>query len=529
MTTEDSTQSTLVPQSIERRGDFVPKKPVPTLLVLFHPDMNRIGDRYFSGELLAGREFALSRTAPLFFPLEGSARRPLADPFLSRKPLLFCPTDQGDVVLQNRHMSLEVDGQAVPPTSLLDRARLEKGVVLVLAERIVLWFQNRPRPQEEPGSRYGLVGESAALLEALTRLEKSADLDIPVLIRGETGTGKELFARALHRASPRRRGPLLAVNMAAVSPNLAAAELFGSVEGAYTGACGRSGYFQKASGGTLFLDEIGETPESVQPMLLRALENREVIPVGAELPIRLDTRLVVATDASLEALIVEGRFLAPLFHRLCGFVLRLPPLRERREDIGLLTRHFLRLEATRAGCAHRLALDDPTAMPWVPPRWVAAMAAYHWPGNVRELANGIRQVVIAGRYREYLSENEWQPSESKPASSVTQKTGTAGPDQTRKPEDIDPDELREALHACRYELSATAVRLNLPRTSLYGLIRRSEGVRLASQLSPSEIRTAYEQSGGDLDAMVTKLQVSEMALRRRLLGLGLPLANKASP
>src|SRR6185436_13729067 len=185
-------------------------------------------------------------------------------------------------------------------------------------------------------------------------------------LRGETGTGKELLARAIHQASSRRAAPYFALNMAAIPASLAAAELFGAAKGAFTGADRRRvGYFGRAQGGTLFLDEIGELPADLQPLLLRVLENGEIQPVGGEETLRVDVRILAATDANLESAIEEGRFRAPLFHRLSGYELRLPSLRERRDDIGRLFIHFLRQELAALGEADRLADPGPEGRPWL--------------------------------------------------------------------------------------------------------------------------------------------------------------------
>jgi two-component system nitrogen regulation response regulator GlnG len=181
-----------------------------------------------------------------------------------------------------------------------------------------------------------------------------------VLLRGETGTGKELAARALHDAGPRRRRGFLAVNMGAVPPTLAAAELFGAARGAFTGADQkRIGYFTRADGGTLFLDEIGETPAEVQILLLRALDNREIQPVGGGDPQPVDVRLIAATDADLEGAMAAVRFRSTLLHRLSGYEIFLPQLRDRREDFGRLFLHFLSQELEATGQTGRLATSRP--------------------------------------------------------------------------------------------------------------------------------------------------------------------------
>ncbi|HEU4537176.1 MAG TPA: sigma 54-interacting transcriptional regulator, partial [Polyangiaceae bacterium] len=182
--------------------------------------------------------------------------------------------------------------------------------------------------------------------------------------------------------------------MGAVPKELAAAELFGAARGAYTGSThDREGLFRSAQGGTLFLDEVGEAPPEVQVMLLRALETGEVHPVGAKAPVAVDVRLVAATDANLESQIRDGRFKEPLLHRLAGYEIRLPPLRERREDIGPLFYHFARGELEATGEARRLAPADPYEAPWLPAPIAARLVRHPWPGNVRQLRNWARQIV----------------------------------------------------------------------------------------------------------------------------------------
>ncbi|MEO1370547.1 MAG: sigma 54-interacting transcriptional regulator, partial [Acidobacteriota bacterium] len=253
---------------------------------------------------------------------------------------------------------------------------------------------HRLDPQVPDLPRYGLVGESPGLLRVRSSIRQVADLDVTVLLRGATGTGKELVARALHDASPRRGGPFVAVNMAAVPASLAAAELFGAAKGAFTGADRqRSGYFQRAEGGTLFLDEVGETPTEIQALMLRALETREIQPVGGDRAKRVDVRVLSATDLDLESAVDDDRFRGPLLYRLSGYVLRLPTLDERREDFGRLLIHFLRRELDAIGEPGRL--DPPAA--WFPASLCARLALMDWRGNVRQLANTARQLVIANR------------------------------------------------------------------------------------------------------------------------------------
>jgi transcriptional regulator with GAF, ATPase, and Fis domain len=231
----------------------------------------------------------------------------------------------------------------------------------------------------------GLVGESDALQRVLEEVALVADTDATVLITGESGTGKELVARAIHERSPRRQGPLVRTNCAAISETLFESELFGHARGSFTGAWhDRAGRFEAAHGGTVFLDEIGEVPLAMQSKLLRVIQEKELERVGETRPRKVDVRIVAATNRELEAEVEAGRFRADLYYRLNVFPIRIPPLRERLEDIPLLAEHFVQAAARRL---HRPAprLTEPA---------VRELRARDWPGNVRELENVIERAVI---------------------------------------------------------------------------------------------------------------------------------------
>ena len=230
-----------------------------------------------------------------------------------------------------------------------------------------------------------VIGDGAAWKHVLRQIELVAPTDATVLIRGETGTGKELAARAIHRASSRKDGPFVAVNCAALSPELVASELFGHERGAFSGAHQRrAGRFELADGGTLFLDEVGDLPADVQVQLLRVLQERAFERVGGTQTLRADARVIAATNRDLDRARVEGRFRDDLFFRLNVFPLTLPPLRERKEDIEPLLRHFLRRASARVN--KRFAHVDRQS--------VARCQEYGWPGNVRELENLVERAAI---------------------------------------------------------------------------------------------------------------------------------------
>jgi two-component system nitrogen regulation response regulator GlnG len=227
-----------------------------------------------------------------------------------------------------------------------------------------------------------LIGRSPAMQEIYRVLARLTRTDLTVMITGESGTGKELVARVLHDFSRRRNGPFVAINMAAIPRELIESELFGHEKGAFTGAQARTeGRFQQAEGGTLFLDEIGDMPMEAQTRLLRVLQEGEYTTVGGRTPIKTDVRIIAATHRELKTQIQQGLFREDLYYRLNVVPLRLPPLRERLEDIGDLVRHFLR-QAAKAGLGHK-AIETAA---------IERLKRYHWPGNVRELENMVRRL-----------------------------------------------------------------------------------------------------------------------------------------
>ncbi|HZY02635.1 MAG TPA: sigma-54 dependent transcriptional regulator [Anaeromyxobacteraceae bacterium] len=237
-------------------------------------------------------------------------------------------------------------------------------------------------------SLQGMVGESAAMKAVLQVAERIAPSEVPVLIEGESGTGKDLLARAIHALSQRATGPYLAINMSAIPENLAESELFGHEKGAFTGADQpRAGFFAEAEGGTLFLDEIGLLPPLLQPKLLRVLQDGEYIPVGSRKPRKANVRVVCATNEDLKKAVAEGRFREDLWYRIRVVPLRLPPLRERKEDIPLLVEHLVRKQALRLG--RPPLVPDAEAM--------RVLLDHDWPGNVRELEHALERALLLAR------------------------------------------------------------------------------------------------------------------------------------
>ncbi|HEV2765305.1 MAG TPA: sigma-54 dependent transcriptional regulator [Pyrinomonadaceae bacterium] len=252
-------------------------------------------------------------------------------------------------------------------------------------------FRENRALRRELDRRYSfseIIGTSEALQSVFRLVEKVAATNTNILIHGESGTGKELIARAIHHNSPRADRPFVAVNCGALPETLLESELFGHTKGAFTGAtANKTGLLRAAEGGTVFLDEIGEVTPAMQVRLLRAVQEHEVTPLGATAPVRFDARIVCATNRDLEKEVSEGRFREDLFYRLNVIEVHLPPLRERREDIPLLVRHFVRRTAREQGQPEKAF--ETAAM--------SALINYNWPGNVRELQNAVeRAFTLSG-------------------------------------------------------------------------------------------------------------------------------------
>jgi len=318
-----------------------------------------------------------------------------------------------------------------------------------------------------------LIGGSSAMKTVLSQIKQVAETDTTVLITGESGTGKELVAKAIHFSSARKNARFVAVDCGAIAPTLIASELFGHVKGAFTGATSdHTGLMQAAEKGTLFLDEIGNLSLELQSNLLRAIETREVRPVGATAPIEVDVRYIAATNRDLHAIVREGRFREDLFYRLNVFPIHLPPLRQRREDIPELARHFL---AVLAAKMHK-RVDEFT------PEALNALVQYDWPGNVRELANVVeRLVILCGEGR--VGHAHVQKSLAGAAASVSVPQTAEELNEARQKlrdkavADIERAFLVEALRRNAYNVTSAAADTGMQRSNFQAMLRK-HGLRI---------------------------------------------------
>jgi formate hydrogenlyase transcriptional activator len=344
-----------------------------------------------------------------------------------------------------------------------------------------------PRIDESCGRRFEqIIGRSAALEEVLAKVERVAPTGSTVLIEGETGTGKELIARAIHNLSPRCGRPFVRVNCAAIPIDLLESELFGHEKGAFTGAIAqRIGRFEMANGGTLFLDEVGDIPPALQPKLLRVLQEREFERVGSSRTHSADVRIVAATNRDLLELMAEKRFRDDLYYRLNVFPISMPPLRERREDIPALVAHFVDIFSRRIG----KPIDR------IPAGTMKAFISYPWPGNIRELQNLVERGVI-------LSSDGTLPN----------------PLPVPAPQSVRPGNVRErGFGITDFEPPSLRV-LTVPVADDVARRRRIEDALHASRGRVSGVDGAAQALGlapSTLESRIQRLGIDKYAFRRR--------------
>jgi transcriptional regulator with GAF, ATPase, and Fis domain len=341
------------------------------------------------------------------------------------------------------------------------RATLQSAVEELELLREHLYQENRAlRDEVDRVSMFeAIVGTSPALQAALSRMVKVAATDSTVLITGETGTGKELVARAIHRRSNRRSRAFVSVNCAAIPRDLIASELFGHEKGAFTGATQqRLGRFELANGGTLFLDEVGELPAETQIALLRVLQEHEFERVGGTRRIRVDVRVIAATNRDLQAAIHAGSFRSDLFYRLHVFPIEIPPLRERNEDIPLLIGYFVDRYGRRAGKNIR----D------ISKKTLELLQSYPWPGNIRELQNVVERSVLLCETDIFSIDESWLPQQPLPTEPKNQI------ELSRNIEAQEKNMIEAALKETRGRVfgpSGAATKLGIPRSTLESKIR----------------------------------------------------------
>jgi len=379
---------------------------------------------------------------------------------LMRKKLPFL------YISANTNQSILEAAKATHPYGFLVKPFRERDLFVMLdIARYRYEFENRkPGAAKQPGLKDAiaedLIGSGAALLQVIEKVKIVAPGDTSVLITGESGTGKELIAQAIHRHSLRKNKPLITVNCGALPPTLIESELFGHERGAFTGANARRlGKFEQADGGTIFLDEIGELPLEAQVKLLRVLQEKEIERLGGEKTIKIDVRIITATNRNLEREVAEGRFRLDLYYRLNVFPIVVPSLRERKEDIEELAEYFLKKYAQKAG----------RQLTGIKAEVIEKLKQYDWPGNIRELEHLIeRNVLLATGHQ---IEDIALPQQSAVSDGISK-------DQTIKTmEEMEREHILNALKACKGKVSGeggAAALLDMPAQTLYSRMKKLE-------------------------------------------------------
>jgi DNA-binding NtrC family response regulator len=514
---QDTTQTS--PHAIEATAKEAPL----AFTVIWHPRMSMMGAQALVRR--RGQPWSFGRTTPVFRLPDRAELVALDHRALSRSPLVVEDRADGSVgvSLPQSAMQSELNGQSVTGGFTLTSSDLKHGAILIIGGALALCI-HRLTHLPDGKATTDLCGVSDLMVRVRCQIARFSATDAPVLLLGETGTGKECAAQAIHANSTRRNQPMVAINMAALTETLAGAELFGSVKGAFTGAQqARQGYWGEAAGGSLFLDEIGDTPALVQPMLLRAIETGRYRPIGGAEDQAGHVRFIAATDRDL----TSASFNQPLLRRLEGCVISLPPLRHRREDIGLLCARFL---TACLGYAPEAVV--------IPSDLVRAICLSNWPGNVRQLMQCMRRLAfqIADGSSPELADVLGVIDSTPPSTLEEHRTTTPGatPEHRppfadafaakrkanrrdfRRPSTVSGAELLVALEGSGWQLSEAATRLGISRPSLYNLMDRHPSVRRAEKLRPEEVQEARARGASDLSSLAIELRIPREALRRRL-------------
>ena len=410
-------------------------------------------------------------------------------------------TGHGDVQTAVEAMRAGAANYLQKPVNLAElRTMVERA-----AERFRLHKANKQLLQQldEKFGFEGVVGNSLKMHEVIAKLKSVAPTQATVLIQGETGTGKELVAKAIHTNSPRKLKHFVAMNCTALNENLLEDELFGHETGSFTGADRqRKGRFEHSNGGTLFLDEVGDMPQALQAKLLRVLENQEVYRIGSNEAIKVNVRLLSATNRDLEAAVAAGTFRQDLYYRLKVVTIKLPPLRERREDTPLLCNHFIKEFSQRHG-KNVVGIAEPLRK---------AIQAYDWPGNVRELRNLLESMIVQDTDG-VLNLDDLQDGDTLKQLSIPSRGGAAPSLVGRPLSEIERFYIEQTLELTQGNREEAAKRLGIGERTLYRVIQDWK--------QQDKVRDALKEAGGELEKAAGALKIKPGLLARKMKKWGM--------
>ena len=461
-----------------------------SLAIIWHDDLDRVGAYtpcQFDGEGC----FYVNRYEPLFQSSETHDHLPLYDARVSRKPITIKKVGAKKYRIEAPDSPMDVKLIGASADNIIELSDENDTAYMVISHSIILALCFLPQEQcINPHN--SLVGITSAMDEVRRHIRLYANKSYPVMVTGETGTGKELTALDLHHNSDRANNAFVAVNMATLLPDLAVAELFGSQKGAFTGAAhDRLGYFSQANAGTLFCDEIGDTPHNVQSMMLRALETGHIHPLGYSGDMKVDVRIIAATDRLIDEHYSENSFSKPLYHRLTAAKIEMPPLRNRPVDITLLLKYFFENSDMK-----------PSQDIQIPTDVLLQLLTYDWPGNVRELKNISYKLMLSEKPQLTMQESFPDIQRNKMDKQVY-----------RSHHSISETELLEALDQHNWLIKPAADSLNISRTSCYELIKNSTAIRHPEEIDTAEIQQALKEGAHDIVAMCKELRVPQSSLK----------------
>jgi two-component system nitrogen regulation response regulator GlnG len=501
---------------------------VPTLTVQWHPDVNRVGDSAVLADS-RGEVIPVSRREPVFHSPSGpQPGRGLEDGSLSANTVAFAflETAAGEYQLSRgpARQRVTLNGHPLTGTRSLTDQDLDAGQVIVAGD-VTLFLHRSLHPRDpEAADDLGLIGVSDGARALRRSVRDVAAFRKPVFIRGESGAGKTFIARAIHRAGPRAKGPWVEVNLAKVGRELVDSALFGHEKGSFTGALQRhSGYFLQANGGTLFLDEIGHAPIDAQRALLKAVEDGEILPVGAARPIKVDVRIIAGTNANLAEKMRDGSFSEELFNRLNADEIIVPPLRERLEDVGILLLAKLRDELAELGQSDRL--DRPTSSnerPWLGASAVGEIVrcATRFRGNIRRLGHIAHWLVVGSGARANADgalTNLIRAMDEDDQLAMDAEAPRAAPNSLpHKPALPNAEEFHRLMEQNGHSLERVAAKLGLSRSTLHRIAQKDPTITKSSDVDDAQILAAWEQAGGDVDKAAALVKLARRHYQQRL-------------